>query len=145
MTSKDYLVLAIFMLMVFNILPRLLLALYPFKEFQRILICRLPLKLKFALQLFMDILHSCYEDTAHDYRHFTTLYIAVGFLNLLIIFVFSLLLYISAVSILFTFRLALLAKFQPYKCKRSNTVDIVMLLTIITITAVSIINILFTL
>ena len=135
MTSKDYLsylVLAIFMLVVFNILPLLLLALYPFKWFQRFLIFHLPLKFKLALQIFMDTFHGCYEDTTHDYRHFATLYMAVRFLNLLIVSVFSFKLYTSAVSILFTFTLALLAKFQPYKCKRNNTVDIVMLLAIIT-------------
>jgi hypothetical protein len=40
--------------------------------------------------------------------------------------------YISAVTLLYAVALALVAKFQPYKHKMSNTVDIVMLLTLIT-------------
>ena len=135
MTSKDYLpylVLAIFMLVVFSILPLLLLALYPFRWFQRCFICHLPLKFKLALHIFMDTFHGCFENTVHDYRHFATLYMVVRFLNLLIVSVFSIKLYNSAVTILFTFTLALVAKFQPYKCKRCNTVDIIMLLAVIT-------------
>ena len=70
MTSKDYLpylVLALFMLLTFNILPLLLLALYPFKSFQRFLgHCLAPSHLI----------------------------------------------------------LALVAKFQPYKCKSSNTASV---------------------
>ena len=65
----------------------------------------LPLKFRFALQIFMDTFHGCFEDTAHDYRYFATLYMAVRFLKLLIISIFSLLLYTSAISILFTFTL----------------------------------------
>ena len=80
----------------------------------------------------MDTFHGCFEDTAHDYRHLATLYMAVRFLNLLIVSVFSLKLYTSAVAILLTFTLALVAKFQPYKCKRCNTVDTIMLLAVIT-------------
>ena len=57
---------------------------------------------------------------------------AVRFLNLLMVSEVSFWLYAPAVSILFTFTLALVAKFQPYKCKRSNTANIVMLLAIIT-------------
>ena len=80
----------------------------------------------------MDTFHGCFEDTAHDYRHFATLYMAVRLLNLLIVSVFSIKLYNSAVSILFTFTVVLVAKFQPYKCNRSNKADVIMLLAMIT-------------
>ena len=76
--------------------------------------------------------HGCFEDAAHDYRHFATLYMAVRFLNLLIVSVFSIKLYNSAVSFLFTFTVMLVAWFQPYKCNRSNKADIIMLLAMIT-------------
>lgn len=135
MTSKEYLpylVLALFMLLIFNILPLVLLALYPFKCFQLFLNCCVPsVKCKLALQIFMDTFHGCFKDNTHDYRHFATLYLAVRFVNLLIYLIFNLNLYYSAASLLFVFALAFVAKFQPYKCKRSNTVDIVMLLTLI--------------
>ena len=80
MTSKGYLpylVLALFMLLLFNVLPLALLALYPFRCFQRFLDCCLSLKCKLALQIYMDAFHGCYEDTTHDYCHFASLYLAV--------------------------------------------------------------------
>jgi hypothetical protein len=134
MTSKDYLpylIVAIFMLLIFNIFPLLLLILYPFNCVQRLLTNCLPLRCKLALQIFMDAFHGYYEDTAHDYRHFVALYMAVRFLNLLAISVFGYKLYAPAASIIFIFTLALVAKFQPYKCKKNNTADIVMLLAVI--------------
>ena len=134
MTSKGYLpylVLALSELILFNVLPLALLTLYPFRCFQRFLDCCLSLKCKLALQIYMDTFHGCYEDTTHDYRHFASLYLAVRFLNLLMASLFNHNLYLLAATLLFVFTLALVAKFQPYKYKRSNTVDIVMLLAII--------------
>ena len=134
MTSKDYLpylMVAIFMLLVFNIIPLLLLALYPFKCVQRLLNNHLPLRYKVALQIYMDAFQGCYEDTTHDYRHFATLYMAVRFLNLLAISVFSIKLYAPAALTIFMFTLTLVARIQPYKCKKNNTADIVMLLAMI--------------
>ena len=134
MTSKSYLpylVLALFMLLFFNVFPLALLALYPFKCFQRLLDFCLSQECKLALQIYMDSFHGCYEDTTHDYRHFATLYLAVRFLNLLMMSVFNFNLYLPAAALLFVFTLALVAKFQPYKCKRNNTVDIVLLLAVI--------------
>ena len=137
MTSKGYLpylVLALLMLLLFNVLPLVLLALYniyPFRCFQRFLDCCLSPKCKLALQIYMDTFHGCYEDTTHDYRHFATLYLALRFLNLLTASIFNFNLYVSVASLLLVFTLALVPKFQPYKFKRNNTVDIVMLLMII--------------
>ena len=134
MTSKSYipiLLLALFMLLFFNVFPLVLLALYPFKCFQRLLNICLSQKSRLVLQIYMDSFHGCYEDTAHDYRHFATLYLAVRFLNLLMASVFNYILYLPAAALVFVFTLALVATFQPYKKKRDNIVDIIMLLTII--------------
>ena len=136
MTSKDYLpyvLLAGFMLLTFNALPLLLVALYPFKCVQKRLNNHLSLRCKVTLQIFMDAFHGCYEDTTHDYRHFATLYMAVRFFNLLAFAAFSAKLYVPAASIILVFASALVAKFQPYKCKRYNTFDIVILLAMITV------------
>ena len=46
--------------------------------------------------------------------------------------VFNYTLYLPASALVFIFALALVAKFQPYKSKRNNTVDIILLLAIIT-------------
>jgi hypothetical protein len=76
----------------------------------------------------MDSFHGCYENTTHDYRHFATLYLAVRFLNLLMSSVFSYILYLPAATLVFVFALVLVAKFQPYKQNRHNTIDIILLL-----------------
>ena len=134
MTSKSYLpylVLALFMLLFFNVFPLALLALYPFKCFQRFLEICLSQNCRLMLHIYMDSFHGCYEDNTSDYRHFATLYLAVRFLHLLMSSVFNYNLYLPAAALLFVFALALVAKFQPYKCKRNNTVDIILLLVMI--------------
>ena len=97
MTSKGYipiLVLALFMLLLFNVLPLVLLALYPFKCFQRFLDFCISQNCRLVIQIYMDSFHGCYEDTTHDYRHFATLYLSVRFLNLLLSSIFNYTLYI---------------------------------------------------
>ena len=134
MTSKGYipfLVLALFMLLFFNVFPLALLALYPFKCFQRFLNFCLSQNCRLVLKIYMDSFHGCYEDTTHDYRHFAILYLAVRFFHLLMSSVFTFDLYLPAAVLLFVLTLALVAKFQPYKNKRNNTVDIIMLLATI--------------
>ena len=136
MTSTEYmpyLVLALSMLMIFNVFPLVLLTLYPFKFFQVFLDCCPCLKCKLALRLFMDTFHGCYKDSEHDYRHFAALYLAVRFFNLLLILILrSFNAYIIAATLLFVIVLTLVAKFQPYKQRRNNSVDIVMFFTLIT-------------
>ena len=88
------------MLLLFNVFPLVLLALYPFKCFQRLLNFCLSQNCRLVVQIYMDSFHGCYEDTAHDYRHFATLYLAVRFLNLLIASVFDHNLYLPAAALL---------------------------------------------
>ena len=137
MTSREYLpylILALSMFLIFNIFPLVLLTIYPFKYFQKYLNCFPCLKCKLALQLFMDTFYGCYKDDEHDCRHFATLYLGVRFFNLLL---FSVIrnrnAYTSAATLLYAVALALVARFQPYKHKRSNAIDVVMLLTLITL------------
>ena len=134
MTSKayrPYLVLALLMLLVFNILPLLLLALYPFACFQRFLNCWPCLRYNFSLQIFMDAFHGCYKDTPHDYRHFATLYLVLRLVNPLLYSMFNYKLYLPTASLLLTLSMALVAKFQPYKNKRSNTIDVVIMFALV--------------
>ena len=73
-----YLALSLFMLVTFNILPLVLLTLYPFRKFQTFLnYCCPSLKCKVALHIFMDAIQGCYKDTPHDYRHFASLYLCL--------------------------------------------------------------------
>ena len=134
MTSKShlpYLALALFMLLFFNMFPLALLTLYPFIWFNRFFEFCLNQECKLTLQIYMDSFHGCYEDTTHDYRHFATLYLAVQFHNLLLSSVFIFHLYIPAAALLFVLALAFVAKFQPYKCKRNDTIDVILLLAVI--------------
>ena len=81
----------------------------------------------------MDTFHGCYKDGEHDYRHFAALYLAVRFLNLLLLSLLrSTNAYCIAATLLVAITLTLVANFHPYKRQSTNTVDIVMLLTLIT-------------
>ena len=99
MASKNYLpylIVAVFMLLTFNALPLILLAIYPFRCVQRLLDNCLPVWCKVALQIYVDTFQGCYRDTTHDYRYFFALYMAVRFLNLLAVSMFSIKLYICS-------------------------------------------------
>ena len=134
MTSRayfPYLMLALIMLLTFNILPLVLLTVYPFRCFQVLLSKCFSLRYKLALQIFMDAFHGCYKHTPRDYRHFASLYFALRFFNLLVYSIFYEKVYFPTASLLLVFTLALIAKFRPYKEKKSNTVDVVMMFTLI--------------
>ena len=137
MTSKEYLlylILAVLMLLIFDIFPLIFLAFYPFRCCQTFLNHCLSLKYKYASQTFMDAFHGCYKDSTRDYRHFATLYLLVRYSNYLMYLLvdYNLCLLTSLFFLVLT--PALVAKFQPYKSKKSNTIDIVLLLTLIFIT-----------
>ena len=127
---RPYLVIAIFMLLAFNIFPLLFIALYPFHCFQRLLsICGNQRKV--ALQILMDSFHGCYKHTSRHYQHFATLYLVVRFLNLLMSTIFIRSKYLPSTSLLLVFTVVLVARFRPYKDERSNTVDIINFLALI--------------
>ena len=70
-----YLVLAIFILLIFNLIPLLLLFFYPTKCFQHFLGC-FPNVNWHPLRAFMDIFQGCYKngtDGTRDYRYFSAL------------------------------------------------------------------------
>ena len=81
----------------------------------------------------MDTFHGCYKESPRDLRHFAALYLAVRFFSLLIYLLFNGDNVVPAAAILFLSTLVLMSIFRPYKSKRSNVVDIVMLLALITI------------
>ena len=130
MTSKayrPYLAIAVLMLLIFNIIPLLLLAVYPCRCFQRFFhnFCGCCLKYRIALQIFMDAFQGCYKDTPHDCRYFAAFYLALRLLNLLFYVLFNEGQYFLAASLLLVFTAILVTKLQPYKNKRCNTLDVV--------------------
>ena len=134
MTSRaylPYLMLALIMLFIFNMFPLVLLTVYPFQCFQVLLSKCFSQKYRLALKIFMDAFHGCYENTPRDCRQFATLYLALRFFNLLMYSVFYEKVYFPTASLLLVFVLALVAKFQPYKERRNNTVDMVMIVALI--------------
>ena len=127
LASKDYipyLILAVSMLVVFNIFPLVLLTLYPFKCFQNCLGRLSCVQCKLTLKVFIDTFHGHYKD---NMRLFASLYLVVRFLNLLFLSTLHYSIYFKATILMFVLTLVLVARCQPYKCKKSNTTDTVIL------------------
>ena len=137
MTSREYLpylLLAVVMLLVFNILPLLLLTLYPFQRFQRFLnCCSLSSNYRLALQAFMDAFQGCFKEIPYDCRHFAALYLFVRFIHPLLFIILGMELFKLAATLMVVLQLALVIKFQPYKCKRANFVDTILLILTVSI------------
>ena len=120
-----YGILALMMTLVFNILPVLLLILYPCNTI-RTWFCN---KHSHGLFIFMDVFHGCYVNQPKDYRCFASIYFVSRFLQLLILGlsdnIFSVIFFTSfhfmALSLIVVF-------LQPYKNKCQNRVDVALLL-----------------
>ena len=114
-------ILAIIMLIVFNIIPLILLCCYPCQCFHKLInscTCRCQ-----TLHVFMDIFHGCYRTKPVDYRYFSALYLLLRIINL-IVFSFTLsrfyypfaaiLILLTAVTVIIT---------QPYKLSVYNKLE----------------------
>lgn len=124
-----YAILALGVLLIFNIFPILLFCLYPFCCFQR---CLAHLKLRTdALHVFMDAFQGCYKDGTNgtkDRRWFSAVYLMVRFVFLLAgIISFSEFTLTLGVVINLPV-LAMLAVFQPYKSHAYNAIDALLIL-----------------
>ena len=127
-----YAILALAVVIVFNILPFLLLCLYPSRWFQKCLNrCRLQNQI---LYTFMDAFLGCYKDGTNgscDCRWFAGLYLFIRILYIIILsviwFNFSAPLLGCAVLVL----LLLTAVLQPYKSSTHNRVNVFFLSVIL--------------
>ena len=129
-----YAILAIVVLIIFNILPLLLLCLYPCHCFQRILnICRLRCQ---ALHTFMDAFQGCYKNGTNgtrDCRHFSAVYLFVRIIFLVIAAVslgYSVVTFYFLTGVLFSLFAILIAITQPYKCSIYNIIDPILILVV---------------
>ena len=121
-----YAALAIVMSLLFNILPLLLLILYPFRFFRKLLYC---LKLDSStLHIFMDSFYGCYCTKSNYYRIFATFYIFLRHTILLLFAVFGDYLYRFYAGYAFTLALVLVALIKPYHNKWQNIFDTLLLL-----------------
>ena len=121
-----YFVMAIVVTTVFNILPALLLLLYPCSCFQKCLnFCHLN---SFALRCFMDAFQGCYRHKPRDCRYFTALYLFLRVLFLVTVMLVKDPMYFALFGFYFIIAAVILTITKPYKLKRHNTTDILFFL-----------------
>ena len=128
---RPYLCLAVFMFVTFNLIPLLLLGLYPCRCFQSCLnCCRLNCQ---VLRNFMDTFQGCYKFEPYDCRYWAAFYLFLR-ITLLLIFAFTQTGYFVVIVGLFMLPAACLtAIVRPYKPKFDmyNTVDTVFFLVLV--------------
>ena len=126
-------ILALATFLVFNVLPLVLLCLYPCRCFQR---CLDHCKIRFLkLHMFMDVFQGCYKDgTAGscDCRWFAGVYLMMRIAILVIagIVTFNYNFGISLIVFLLQLLLFLIIVFQPYKIPIHNTINIFLLIVV---------------
>ena len=124
-----YAVLALFMFMIFNIMPLLLLCLYPCGCFQSSLnVCRLNSQI---LHTFMDVFQSCYKFEPYDCRYWAAFYL---FLRILILAIFGLtqsafFVVLTGITLILVVILTLVVR--PYKWTVYNVIDVTVMFFLI--------------
>ena len=124
-----YAILAITVLILFNVLPIILLCLYPCQCFQTLLnFCKLRCT---ALHTFMDTFQGCYRnrtDSTYDCRWFSAVYLIIRIAFHLVVAVTQdmKLFFLFAAAVL-TFTVLLIGVVQPYKSPVYNRLDMVLI------------------
>ena len=119
-----YAICAIFMLVVFNFLPLLLLCVYPTSCFHKCLNltrCRCQI-----LHTFMDVMQGCYREEPVDCRYFAALYLFLRTANMVIYGLTKTPMYFTYSVYLLAGMIVLIAMCRPYKEPKRNMVDIVL-------------------
>ena len=125
-----YAVLAIFMFTLFNLVPFLLLCLYPCRCFQSCLnCCRLNSQ---VLRIFMDAFQGCYKFEPYDCRYSAAFYL---FLRIAILASFAVMQngYVVVCGILLIPALVMAAIVWPYRDMKCNIIDTAFLLVFVQI------------
>ena len=123
---RPFMFLAVFMFTTFNLLPLLLLCLYPCRCFQSCLnCCRLNSQ---VLRTFMDAFQGCYKFEPYDCRYWAGFYLFLR-IAMLVIFAFTQTAYFILIAGLFMmFVSCITAVVRPYKQTAYNVLEIVMFL-----------------
>ena len=111
---------------IFNILPLILLLLYPRRSFQK----RIPLSVRRVLHPFMDILLGIYRDGTdggRDCRFFVVVYPIARIITYFIFMVVLNAFVFLFITVIMTATAVLVAIIKPYKSKTYNTVDMILL------------------
>ena len=124
-----YAVLAIFMFTTFNIIPFLLLCLYPCRCFQSCLnCCQLNSQ---VLRTFMDAFQGCYKFEPYDCRYWAAFYLFIR-IAVLTIFAFAQgVFYVVVCGILFIPAIVMIAIVRPYRESVYNVIDLVFYLVFV--------------
>lgn len=118
-----YGILAISMLLVFNVAPLLMFLLYPCRFFQALL-NRLGCSARLQpLHIFMDSFLGCYRTEPRDYRHFAAFSLLVRIGNLVIFSITLSRYYYPFGCALFIGMAVLVTVVKPYKSPAQNTID----------------------
>ena len=117
-----YGILAIVMLSVFNILPTLLLLVYPCGCFQKCLTCCGIRSV--TLHTFMDTLQGCYRYQPRDCRYFAGYYLCVRILTLATFAVINDQMITSISSVYFSLLAILVTFVKPYRQELHNKIDV---------------------
>ena len=113
--------LALLMMIVFNIIPLIVLCLYPCHCFQKLLnSCKCHCQ---TLHVFMDTFHGCFQTKPVDCRYFSAVYLIIRIINLLV-FSFTLnRFYYPFAAVLSLLAAILVTIVQPYKLPIYNKLD----------------------
>ena len=116
-----YGILAIIMLVTFNILPITILLLYPCRCFQASMNrCGLH---SHVLHTFIDAFQGCYRYKPRDCRYFSAVYLIVRILQLVTFAVVRDLLFVPIMGFYFILLTAIIILVKPYKKKLYNKID----------------------
>ena len=120
-----YVIMAIIMTLTFNILPFLLLCMYPCLCFQKVLgYSRLNPRF---LQTLMDAFRGSYKLKPNWLQSFTAIYLWANFISILVFYVLERLLYHSGMVYILINILVLVALANPYKKKWHNRINIILI------------------
>ena len=123
-----YAILAIFMLTTFNLMPLLLLYLYPCRCFQSCLnCCRLNSQ---VLRTFMDAFQGCYKFEPYDCRYWAAIYL---FLRIAVLAIFAFtegIFFVIIGGIVIIPVMAMIGIIRPYRESVYNGVDLVLFLAL---------------
>ena len=126
-----YALLAIFIFITFNLIPLLLLCLYPCRCFQSFLnFCRLNSQ---VLRTFMDVFQGCYKFEPYDCRYWAAFYL---FLRIAVLAAFAItqsIFFVVVGGILLIPVSIIAAVIRPYRETAYNVIDVVFLLVVVQI------------
>ncbi len=130
-THLPYFILAVIMSFIFNVLPLLLLCLYPCRCFQRCL-NRTGLRSQ-TLHTFVDAFQGCYKHKPYDFRFFSALFLIAHIANMVLFSLTGVLEYHPSASYVLLTVVIILCIARPFKSKWHNAINITFFLVLLAV------------